>query len=100
MIATMQVMKYVDLAIPLLECCAGLISAWYWYRSSRIQIEPSWTAGHSFEPVEPSQSQAGWIVGVLQAASLSSELNKTAARWTAATVALNVLPSVIKLWFP
>jgi hypothetical protein len=43
------------------------------------------------EPVIPEEAQGGWIVGLLEAASESSRLNKFAALWTATSVLLSAL---------
>ena len=75
----------------------GLVAAWYWYRSSKVQVEPVWPQGvfGLVEPGETEGSQAGWITGTLTAYSKSADLNAKAALWTAGSVVLAAASSFV-----
>ncbi|HEY1903040.1 MAG TPA: hypothetical protein VGG56_11435 [Terracidiphilus sp.] len=75
----------------------GLRAAQYWLKASKVDVVPVWPDGPQalMEPVEPEQSQRGWITATIEAVKLSSDLNKRAARWTAAAVILSAVSSVL-----
>jgi hypothetical protein len=77
-------MKWTSNGLAMLAAVTGLVAALYWYRSSTIQITPTWIT----EPGDEQLSQAGWITGALKAFSKSADLNAKAARWTASSVML------------
>jgi hypothetical protein len=83
--------KVIEVLLAVSGCIAGLVSAWYWLKASSVPIEPIWSKYKGVEPGVHSLSQDGWIGGVLEATLESGRLNKIAARWTAATVALTVI---------
>ena len=60
-------MKTAGMGTALIALISGLIAAWYWYRSSKVQIEPMWPQGSMglVEPGETEASQDGWIAGTL-----------------------------------
>ena len=91
-------MKYVGVVISLLACSTGALSAWYWYKSSRVSIVPIWADKYGVEPGDQYASQSGQMAGVIRAASESGRLNKIAALLTAVTVALNVIGGVVGVW--
>jgi hypothetical protein len=84
-------MKYLALAFALAALLTGLKAAIDWYKSSRLVPEPGW-------PIEPGDSilaHIGWISGILETGRKSSALNRTAAIWTAVSVLLSALSSVV-----
>jgi hypothetical protein len=90
-------MKVGGIVTAVAALIAGLIAAWYWYRSSKVQIEPMWPQGPMglVEPGEVEASQGGWIGGTLLAFSASADLNSKAALWTAGSVVLAAISSVL-----
>jgi hypothetical protein len=72
----------------------GLIAAYYWYRSSFIEYGPNW----DFEPVVEEQKNMDRFVAIMKAAKESSRLNKSAARWTAASVVLSAASAIAGAW--
>lgn len=75
-----------------LTCITGCVSAWLWFAASRVQIIPTWAQGtRPFEPVDQQQAQAGWTVGILQAAERGARLNARAALWSGITALLSAL---------
>lgn len=90
-------MKLAGITLAFGALVTGLVAAWYWYQSSRIQVEPIWPEG-GLGPVEPGErmdAEAGWIGGTLAANSKSAELNAKAAIWTACSVLLAGLSSIL-----
>ena len=88
-------MKLAAIGLALAAFVAGLRSAWLWYRASRVQIIPMWEKDGRIEPVDPTMAHAEWIVALLETATKSGDLNRKAAAWTAATIALATLSTLI-----
>jgi len=90
-------MKFAGIATAVAALISGLIAAWYWYRSSKVQIEPMWPQGSMglVEPGDAEASQGGWIGGTLMAFSVSADLNSKAALWTAVSVVLAAISSIL-----
>jgi hypothetical protein len=94
MIRRMMMMKWACVGLALVAACTGLVAAVYWYRSSRVPITPTWTT----EPGETGEAQMGWTVGTMKAFCLSSRLNAKAAIWTAVSVGLAAVSSIVGIW--
>ena len=77
------------LAIVGLIC--GLIAAYYWYRSSKVDIDTPL----GIESVEQLTSQMGWIAKTRLDLHEAGRLNKIAALWTAASVVCGGLSSIL-----
>lgn len=90
-------MKSASLAAAVLALSTGIAAAIYWYRSSKVQIEPMWPsgAGGLVEPGEREEAQESWIGGTLMAFSASADLNAKAAIWTAVSVLLAGIASIL-----
>ena len=73
----------------------GLLAARYWFLASKVDAMPAWG---DREPVDQSQAQAGWIVGLLEASSESARLNRRAAALTAVAVVLTTGSGVAGLF--
>ena len=82
---------------------SGLLAAYYWFKASNIETDPGWRSGppqsaadpfKPIEPVDPSRSQEGWTMAIMNANRASSALNQKAAIWTATAVVLSALSSV------
>jgi len=92
-------MKVLGIGLAVLACITGVIAAIYWYRSSKVPIDPIWPEG-AFGLVEPGEredSQEGWIAGMLQASARAAELNAKAALWTAGSVLLAAASSIVSV---
>lgn len=84
-------MKVIGLVCAFFGLVTGLKAAHCWHRASKVPIVPAWKV----EPGESDASQQGWQSGTMEAFSKSGELNKVAARWTAASVALGAIGTFI-----
>ncbi|AJW94844.1 hypothetical protein BM43_5231 [Burkholderia gladioli] len=91
----MNPLRIVVLCLTLAGFAAGMIAAFWWYRASEVGVDPAWSKHEGgFEPVDALQSQAGWLVGLLQAA----DVNQRAAQWTAVSVLLTGFASLLGLF--
>jgi hypothetical protein len=88
-------MRGVALSLAMAGFAVGLLAAGYWLMASRVDIDPVWG---DREPVDPTMSQAGWIAGMLRAASESAHLNRRAALLTAVAVILTTGSGVAGLF--
>jgi len=92
-------MKVLGIGLAVLACITGVVAATYWYRSSKVPIDPIWPQG-AFGLVEPGEregSQEGWIAGMLQASARVAELNAKAALWTAGSVLLAAASGIVSV---
>lgn len=88
-------MKSIELVLAVCAFTTGLLSAWYWLKASMVPADPDWSKRGFVEPGIHALSQDAWIAAMLQAASESARLNKKAACWTAATVALSGMGTLV-----
>ena len=91
-------MKWLVLTLAVLSAAAGLIAARYWWKASKVFVIPMWEQGGRMEPVDPQQASTQWIVALSQSFLKGGGLNKIAAGWTAAAVALSAVSAVISAW--
>ena len=91
----MNLIRIVALSLAIAGFVVGLVAAGYWLRASRVGTIPVWG---DREPVDTIMSQAGWIAGLLQAASESARLNQRAAVLTAMAVVLTTGSGVAGLF--
>lgn len=92
-------MRMLGIALAICACVTGVVAAVYWYRSSKVPIDPIWPRGPFglVEPGEREASQDGWIGGMLQASARVAELNAKAALWTAGSVLLAAAASILSV---
>jgi len=91
-------MKFASIVFAFGAFVTGLIAARYWYRSTQVVIDPGWSLpgmGGYIEPVDPELRQLDMNVATDKAFQSASELNKIASYWTAASVALSGVSSVL-----
>jgi hypothetical protein len=87
-------MKCVSIGLSVCALVSRLIAAFYRYQSSVVKPDPGWS-WDSPEPVVPDLRQMAWNSPILDAATKSADLNKTAALRTALAVALGGAPSIV-----
>jgi fatty acid desaturase len=88
-------MRILAITLAIAGFATGLAAAWFWFRASGVQIDPVW---NEREPVDPEQSQAGWIAGMLNASSSSARMNRVAAFLTGVAVILRTGSGVAGLF--
>lgn len=62
------------------SAAASLVSAWFWYRSARVEVVPLWVELGQIEPVDGT-SQMYWTVAQLKAGAAVAGYNRIAAIW-------------------
>jgi hypothetical protein len=77
---------------------AAFRSAWYWYMSSQISAVPDWVEVGREEPTDPLQVQLGWMNALMKASGETAVLNRWGAIWTAGTVVLGAVTTVVNVW--
>jgi hypothetical protein len=88
-------MRLLTILLALSGFLIGLRASFDWFRASQIDAIPVWG---DREPVDPTQSQAGWIAGILTAASESGRLNRRAALFTGVAVMLTTASGLTGLF--
>lgn len=89
-------MEYIGIASGVIAFATGLISAFYWYKSSSVPIIPPWADNPLLEPLESDQKQMAWLGAMLQTSERVNDYNKIAARWSAITAAVTCVPYLAK----
>jgi hypothetical protein len=87
---------HLQLAFALIAIATGLIAAWYWFGSTRVNIDPATSehdGGRTFHFMK-------WVESVMGASKSASELNRKAALWTAISVLAGGLSAVFGAWLP
>ena len=84
-------MQIVSLAVAAAACGTGLRAAYLWWQASRIPVVPAWYV----EPGEAEASMQGWIAALLEASNKSGTQNAAAAVWTAWSVGLSGVASLL-----
>ena len=87
-------MKYLGNALSFLGFVLGFVSAYYWFQASKVAVSPAWELEIRGDV---DKNIMGWVTGNMIAFKKSGELNKRAALWTAAAVAVSTLASAIPL---
>jgi hypothetical protein len=77
---------------------AAFRSSWYWYKSSQIHAVPDWVEVGREEPSDPLQVQFVWMNALMKASGETAVLNRWGAIWTAGTVVLGAVTTVVNVW--
>ena len=74
-----SLMKTTIIFLQVLSFATGIVAAYFWYMSSRVEIIPPRLTG------DPNLEHLGWTVGTIQAFSQSSNLSRvrTDHHWSA-----------------
>ncbi|MFM0157755.1 hypothetical protein [Paraburkholderia sediminicola] len=88
-------------SLAVLTAFVGFYAAKLWLRSSKVSIIPMWAKYGGIEQAGgESQSNSDWIAGIIEASSEASELNQRAARWTAVSVGLGAITTIVSAVLP
>lgn len=90
----MMTMKWISVGFAVAGAVMGLFAAGYWYRSSKVPIQPSWL----IEPGDVQLSEMGWMAGMMNAFTTTAKLNSTAALLTAVSVVFSAASIFIGIW--
>jgi hypothetical protein len=86
--------RIISIIFALAAALTGFNAARLWYRSGKVSIDPGWPANMP-APAEFETEQAGWSTGALRAIEDAADWNRKAALWTALSVALAALASIL-----
>ena len=75
----------------------GLIAAWYWFKSTRVPIDPLNGDPNAIMPVVPELEQLTWLAAQFRANQEVGRLNTIAASLTAIAVVFSTASSVVGL---
>jgi hypothetical protein len=84
-------LRLATIVLAAMALITGLLASWKWYEASKIHPKPNW----KIEPVVPTLRHMGWDAATLEAFQKAGELNARAALWTAVSVALSALSSIL-----
>lgn len=73
----------------------GLIAAWFWFRSTRVPIDPLDGDPNAMMPVETELAQLTWLAAQFRANQEVGRLNTIAASLTAIAVVFSTASSVV-----
>jgi hypothetical protein len=82
-------MKAITLLLAFGALAAGLVAAWYWYRSTLVPLEQTIKEAKSVE-----FATLGLVRGAMDAYQKVAALNSKAALWTALTAVLSAASAV------
>jgi hypothetical protein len=88
-----ELMKYSTVGMGTVALICGLVAAWYWYKGSKIRFEPKF---HELSD-DVTETDFNWALvrAIMTALNETGALNRIAALWTAASVVLGGLTSLI-----
>jgi hypothetical protein len=78
--------------LVLISSASGFVSAYYWYRSSRIRPSPAWKPEIDGDK---DKNVMAWVTGNMIALNKSGSLNQTAALWAALAILSGAVASLI-----
>lgn len=87
--------KCVALWLAVAGLVFGLVAAWYWFRSTRVPIDPLNGNPNAIMPVEPAVERLAWLAAQFRANQEVGRLNTIAASLTAVAVVLSTASSVV-----
>ena len=88
----MNTLKTVSVILSVIALLFGLVSAYYWHAASKAPIVPAWELEIRDDI---NKNIMGWVTGNMIAFKRSGDLNKRAAMWTAATILVSTVASVL-----
>ena len=86
-------MKAIVLFFAIAALVTGLIAARYWYQSSKVKIKHTEADAKTFE-----MATFGWTVGAQEYIEKAAALNAKAAGWTAVSVSLSAVSTILGTW--
>lgn len=72
----------------------GSIAVYYWYKASKVMVKPMWEEGGTLVEI-PMTNHSKWLTAIYIGTEKAGRLNKIAARWTAVSVMLSAVVSLI-----
>jgi hypothetical protein len=105
-------LRYASLAFALAGFVAGLIAAFHWWGSTKVKVRDPFLPTGSPEDQEKEKENrkkferqtgirgdiAAWFIRIEVANVMASDWNRKAAAWTALSVLLNAISSILGAW--
>ena len=88
----MNTLKTLSVILSVVGFLIGLVSAYYWHAASKVTVSSAWELEVRGDV---SRNIMGWVTGNMVAFKKSSDLNRQAALWTAATVIVSTVAGVL-----
>jgi hypothetical protein len=84
-------MKLASLIVAVISLFTGLASAWYWLKSSKVEVDPKWAV----QPGEFEAVQMGWTAALLSAGLEAAKLNKWAAIYAGLSIGAGTIANFL-----
>jgi fructose-specific phosphotransferase system IIC component len=89
---SMNILKILSIVLSVVGLLFGLVSAYWWHAAGKVTVSPAWELEIRGDI---NKNIMGWVTGNMIAVKRSGDLNKCAALWTAATILVSTLASVL-----
>jgi len=89
-------MKILALILATISLISGLGSAYYWFRSSQVNVDP----GRAAESGDALTQTNGWVTALLQSSTRAAELNRPAALLSGICVLAGSISNFIMVAYP
>jgi len=77
----------------------GVMSAFYWYKSSKVMVMPMEEMNGELQPLPIETNQTEWLRAVYLGIQKTGSLNKKASIYTASAVSLSVISTLVNIVF-
>jgi hypothetical protein len=81
--------------VSLLAAASGFVAAFYWYQASKVPVKAAWDYDSRLKPKNMVEDAWGLVNALERAFMIASDKNTTAALWTAISVGLSALATVL-----
>ena len=88
----MNSIKILSVAFSVVGLLFGLVSAYCWHAARKVPVSPAWELEIRGDI---NKNIMGWVAGNMIALKRSGDLNKRAALWTAATILISAIASLL-----
>jgi hypothetical protein len=90
-------MKILFLVLSGCALVSGIVAAWHWYQSSKVEVRYRSIDILTLQPDDPKRLEAG-LLSSIYAFKVAAALNAKAALWSAAAVVFGAVSGVVGLW--
>jgi hypothetical protein len=81
--------------VSLLAAVSGFVATFYWYRASKVPVKAAWDYDSTLKPKNMIEDAWGLANALERALMIASDKNTTAALWTAISVGLSALATML-----
>jgi hypothetical protein len=92
-------MTIISLSLAIFSFTTSCLSAYFAWAALNQSVIPTWAKGPTpFEPLDPTQSNSGWISGMLEAGTKASSMNKKAIALAIACAIASLVGGVLSFF--